>query len=128
MEIFDFPYHAYSTKYPDSGFKMKLGKSYTFSSGATAPDQREITLHFEDQSMRKFRDGAASTPDLTKEPAINFNRLEKFYNDHKLHKSFQYDHPDYGMITVKFAKPLETPRTTRGGWVKGFSLVLEEQP
>lgn len=126
LELFDFDYHTPTTKYPDTGGRMKLGNSYTYTVAPTAPDQRIITLHF--TQMVYFCDPETGDPDLTTSPAINFNRLEAFYQRHRLHADFNYEHPVYGMLVVKFSKPLETPTTRRGGYTEPFTIELEEQP
>lgn len=128
METFDFDYHTPITRYPESGNRLQLGGSYMFSSEPTSPDQRVIVLHF--AGMRNFCHPVTGVPDLTKMPAINFYRLEKFYQDHKLWRDFNYTHPQYGLLVVKFNKPLETPKAIPGlrGWVEAFSVELLEQP
>ena len=125
METLDFPYHSFSTKYPDNTTRMKLGKSYTYTATSTAPPQRLITLYFDKMIVSALTPGA---PDEAYERDINFSRFEAFYRRHEMHTSFQYLHMLYGMIVVKFSKPLEMPRLTRGGWVPAFSVELEEQP
>jgi len=125
METFDFNYHSFSTKYPETGTRMKLGKSYTYTASSTAPPQRTITLHFDKMQVLMISPGV---PDVTSKPEMNFMRLDAFYRRHELHASFLYKHELYGDLVVKFAKPLEMPRVARGGWVPAFTLELEEQP
>lgn len=127
MDTFDFDYHSMSTKYPETGIRMKLGGSYTYTSTPTEPPARIITLHFDENAMRIFMT-APGVPDVTRDPAINFNRLDAFYRKHELHMSFIYPHEIYGNLIVKFNKPLEMPKLTKGGWVPSFSLEFEEQP
>lgn len=127
METFDFDYHSMSTKYPETGTKMKLGGSYNYTSTPTEPPARTITLHFADNAMR-IHMISRGVPDLTKEPQTNWARLEAFYKAHEMHKSFIYQHELYGDLVVKFAKPLEMPQLTKGGWLPSFTLDLEEQP
>ena len=129
MEDFDFHYHMPTTRYPESGSRMQLGNSYVFTSDAVAPDQRIITLHFD--AMFNYWDSAIGAPDVTKNPTINFYRLELFYQRHRLSKSFNYTHPQYGLLVCKFNKPLETPKpSTDGvrGKLQGFSVELMEIP
>ena len=126
METFDFDYHTFTTKYPESAPRMKLGGSYTYAVTPDAPDQRIIVLRF--GQMRYICNPSTGAPDYTSEPKINLNRLEKFYRDHRLHRDFIYVHPNYGSLVVKFSKPLETPRVKRGGWSEEFTIELEEQP
>lgn len=127
MDTFDFDYHSVSTKYPETGTRMKLGGSYTYSSTPTEPPARTITLHFAENAMR-IHMTSRGVPDLEKDRAINFNRLDAFYRKHELHMAFVYPHEIYGDLVVKFSKPLEMPQLTKGGWVPSFSVELEEQP
>ena len=125
METFDFDYHSFATKYPETGTRMKLGNSYTYTASPTSPPARIVTLYFDKMEVLMISDGV---PDLTTRPETNFNRLEAFYREHELHKTFIYPHVMFGNLFVKFSKPLEMPRITRGGWVPAFTLELEEQP
>ena len=56
--------------------------------------------------------------------------LIKFYQRHKLYKSFHYDHPVHGLLEVKFNKPLKEEDGLEGGngVVKDFSIELIEIP
>ena len=125
----EFPwiYHRYSTKYPESGNRLELGGSYQFSSEPDGPDQRIFTLYFE--TMCYFTD-ASGAIDATVSPEINFAALENFYKTHRLWKSFLYDHPVYGQVTVKFSKPLEIPKGIMGGFgsLEPFTIELIEIP
>ena len=47
MDTFNFPYHKTSVEYPESGFRLNLGNSYTYNAGPSAPDQRIFRLYFE---------------------------------------------------------------------------------
>lgn len=47
METFSFPYHKFSTEYPETGFRMQLGNSYQYSAAPVAPDQRVLRLYFD---------------------------------------------------------------------------------
>ena len=128
METFDFDYHSTSVQYPESGDRLQLGKSYLFTSSPTAPDQRLLTLYF--PGMRNYVGATTGTPDLTTEPKLNFYRLEQFYLQHKLWKSFEYTHVQYGLLVCKFNKPLVTPKRVEGipGLLEGFSLEFIEIP
>ncbi len=128
MEEFDFDYHIPTTEYPESGDRLQFGGSYTFSSAPTSPDQRIITLHF--QEMRNYVDKTTGVVDVLTNPKSNFYRLELFYQRHRLWKSFNYRHPQYGMLVVRFSKPLKTPKKQEGfnGILEGFTVELMEQP
>ena len=124
---FIWNYHRYSTRYPESGRRMELGNSYQYSAEPDAPDQRVFTLYFD--TMVYFSTSAGAI-DRTTAPSINFALLEDFYTVHRLWKSFTYIHPVYGLLTVKFAKPLETPKglINGGGALEPFSIDLIEIP
>lgn len=130
MEEFDFDFHLFSAEYPDSGDRLQLGRSYMFTAGPVAPDQRVITLHF--PTMFYYVNAVTGTPDTTTNPKMNFLRLEGFYTRHRLWKPFNYRHPMYGMLVVKFDKPLKTPKGLGSGAPKGqlegFTVDLLEQP
>lgn len=128
MEEFDFHFHQWSAQYPDNGERMQLGGSYTFTASSPFPDQRVITLHF--KTMRYYRDPVTNLVSDTINPAINFKRLEGFYNRHKLSKRFNYSHAAYGMLVCTFNKPLQTPKGVEGspGELEGFTLELLEHP
>lgn len=127
METFDFPYHLFSTKYPESGNRMQLGNSYVFASEPSAPDQRTITLEF---SAMKYYTGAGGVISATINPQVNMWALELFYQRHKLWKNFIYKHPVYGDMKVKFNKPIDIPAGIPGGLgaTKSFSIELIEMP
>lgn len=132
MERFYFPYHTFSAKYPESSVRVQFGNNWTFTAKPDAPDVRQITLKF--QAMKYYPptiDGnGVATQDITTNPEINLAALEKFYQDHRLHKKFIYPHPVYGDMVVKFQRPLEIPEGVQGGdgVVEGIEVELMEQP
>lgn len=67
---------------------------------------------------------------ITKQPEINAGRLDAFYNFHKLHKKFIFNHPIYGEIAVRFNKPLVLPKgnTNGSGSIEPFELEFLEVP
>ena len=127
METFDFPNYAYTTKYPESSFRMQLGRSWTYVEKPKAPDQRVFELTF--GSMQYVEDGVGGI-DIVSNPENNLGRLEDFYNRHKLYEKFILPHPIYGSIIVRFNKPLETPKGKKGGkgWTEQVTIELIEQP
>lgn len=126
MKQFNFPYHTQSTEYPESGTRVQLGNSYVFTAPPSGPDMRRFRLSF--PTMVYYVTG--ETIDLTKRPQLNLAVLEKFYNDHKMHKSFLYPHPVYGNVECKFFSPLKIPEGLPGGngAVKDFTIELIEVP
>jgi hypothetical protein len=127
LEDFDFPYHTFETVNPETGFRGKFGGSYLFTATPDSPDQRMFKLGF--QAMQFFTDSDGSLNSAT-EPAINMKRLIDFYQTHKLHKSFNYNHPVYGIVEVKFNKPLPEPKGAGFGYgvVEAFEVELVEIP
>ncbi len=111
MATFDFPYHKFSTEYPESSFRLKLGGSYQFSAPPVAPDQRIFKLRFKALNYF-FTNGVINK---TIHPERNLARLDEFYRLHKLHATFDYPHPVYGTVTVSFNKPFMIPEGTEGG-------------
>lgn len=127
METFDFPYHTVETENPESGFRGQFGGSYTFTSAPTDPDQRIFTLHFDGM---KFYVNDVGSVDETIHSKKNMLALIKFYQAHKLHQSFLYNHPVHGTLECKFQDPLKEPEGIRGGGgaVKEFTVRLIEMP
>ena len=127
METFPAKYFRYSTKYPESGTRIQLGRSYQFDTMPEAPDQRIFNLTL--VGMTYFLDGFGAI-DLTQVPELNLAVLEKFYNDHKRATSFYLDHPVYGQVECKFNRPLEIPEgiVGGGGTVGDIQVELIEIP
>lgn len=127
LATFNFPYHSFNTENPDSGFRVQFGGSYVFSTPPTDPDQRIFTLTF--PAMQFFTNNADEL-DVNIEPQRNMFTLIKFYQEHKLYKSFRYQHPVHGLLEVKFNKPLKEEDVEKGGYgiVKEFSIELIEIP
>lgn len=127
MAIFDFPYHTQSTDYPQSGDQAQMGGGYQYSVEPSGPPQRTFTLYFETMLYYKKANGDL---DREKTPHYNLALLDDFYREHELWKTFEYDHPVYGPVLVKFNKPLKIPEGVKGGMgtVKPFTIELIEQP
>lgn len=127
LEDFDFPNHSFKTENPESSFRVKLGGSYVFSTPPTDPDQRVFVLSF--TGMRFFVD-EDNVLDESINPQLNMFNLIKFYQRHKMYKSFRYEHPVHGTLEVKFNKPLTEEDVQPGGFgvVKDFSVELVEIP
>jgi hypothetical protein len=126
MATFDFPYHELEVRYPESSIAVAFGGGYEFTSAPKAPDQVEYTLHFE--AMFFFETVPGFTDD-TKYPDLNMAVLEKFYNEHKMYKKFDYPHPTLGNLRVRFAAPLSYKIVKDGkGRVEPFSIRLKLQP
>lgn len=127
METFNFPYHLENTEYPESSTRMQFGKNWTFAAAPNAPDDRVFMLTFE--ALKYFLDSEGQI-DTTTEPLKNMGALEEFYQNHGTWKNFLYDHPRFGVVTVKFKRPLVTPKPLPYGTgaTEAFEIVLIEQP
>ena len=117
MQVFDFPYHRWEVKYPESSIRVQFGNNFTFTAKPDAPDLRVITLTF--PSLKYYPptiDGQGNaTPDLSTNPKINLASLEDFYQTHRLHTTFIYRSPIYGDLKVRFNRPLEIPQGNVNG-------------
>lgn len=113
MADFDFPYHLTpKTVYPETNSQIEMGNGYVFASRPSAPPKRMFTLTF--PLMKYYVDGAGNI-DKTQNPQLNMAVLDDFYKTHETWKSFTYDHPVYGVLQVRFKKPLEIPEGVKGG-------------
>lgn len=126
MQIFDFPYHVCTIRYPKRGSQVKLGGSYTYTIKPASPVARTFILTFD---VMKWIKNAQGILTATQDPYVNVMRLDNFYQAHELHADFIYRHERYGDVVVKFAEPLEIPPAKRDsfGSVFGISVTLEEQ-
>lgn len=127
MATFIWMNHTFTTEYPESGFKLQFGNSYTYAEGPTSPDQRIFTLSF---PMLKYYTDSGGVVDATINPTLNMLALENFYLEHKMWKTFVYPHPVRGNLNVRFNKPLKVPAgiPDGGGAVGAFSIELIEVP
>jgi hypothetical protein len=127
MPAFNFPYHLFSTKYPESSTRIQLGNGYTYTAPTAAPDQRIFTLTFPALQWFTNPDG---TLDTDTSPEINLGALDAFYRDVKTVSTFTYQHPAYGGVPVRFNKPLEIPKGEPGanGVVLNVEIELIEVP
>lgn len=127
LEEFDFPFHRVETSNPDTGTRVQLGGSYVFTAAPNSPDQRTFKLFF--PAMKFYTDNNGDL-DSAIEPQKNMLALIEFYAEHKLHKSFLYDHPVHGEVTVKFRTPLTEPKGIPGGTgvTESFEVELMEIP
>lgn len=127
LQDFDFPYHTVETKNPESGYRGQFGNSYVFTATPTDPDQRVFTLEF--PTMKFFTDSEGAI-DNAINPQYNMMTFIEFYQAHKLHTSFTYDHPVHGSMECKFFQPLVEPKGIPGGdgAVKEFTIQIVEVP
>lgn len=125
METFNFPYHTFETINPESGVRVQMGGGYLFNAAPDSPDQRTFKLAFE--GMKYYVDSLGEA-DETIEPTKNMKAISEFYRAHRMHVTFLYDHPVYGLLEVKFNKPLVEPKGKKGGSgvVEAFEIELLE--
>lgn len=123
---FDFPHHSLSTEYQQEGLTTLLGGNYTYAVRGSKPEQRIFTLYF--RGLKYFQDNSGLI-DTAIKPDLNMGRLEQFYSQFKLSRSFYYQHPSYGKIKVRFNKSLKIPKLIQNsdGWVGDFQLELVEE-
>lgn len=127
MPTFPATYFKFSTKYPNSGTRLQLGRSYQFSAPPQAPDQRIFALSL--QGMCYFSNGMGVI-NLVTEPGRNMAVLEAFYNTHKMAFKFDFRHPVYGLRECRFNAPLQIPEGITNGYgiLPDFDVELVEIP
>lgn len=127
MATFPCEYFLFSTKYPESGTRIQLGNSYTFTAPPPAPDQRIFRLTLGGMQYFVNENGTINT---TTSASRNMAVLEAFYNEHKLYLPFDFIHPVSGLVVCKFNRPLEIPQGMPGGngVLESFELELLEIP
>lgn len=127
MAEFDFPYHLTETVNPDNSFRVALGNGWEYATETGDADQRIFKLSF--QGMKFFVD-AAGQIDENFEPQRNMKTLIDFYHSKKLYRAFTYEHPVYGVLSVRFNRPLPEPKPMIGGGgvVEEFVVELRELP
>ncbi len=125
--LFDFPYHSFAEKYPVTGLAVESPDGYQFTTPPQGPPTRTFTLSFD--GMGWLLNPATGTYDSTYEPHWNIAALRAFYQQVQLYGIFYYPHPVDGMVTVRFAKPLNIPVVHPGApfnTVKTFQVELIE--
>lgn len=127
MALFPATYFTVQTKYPQSGSRVQLGNSYTYTAPPLAPDQRSFIVKL--QGMAYFVDSNGLIETVS-QPGRNMAVLEDFYSNHKLYLTFQFTHPVYGLLNCKFSRPLEIPDGLPGGngLLPSFEVELIEIP
>lgn len=126
-KTFNFPFHKVRTTYPESTTRVKLGNSWEFVAAPKAPDQRIFELTMRGMQYFVNKNGSINK---TKHAGRNMALLEDFYREHQQWKSFYYDHPVHGTVTVRFMDPLDIPAGIDGGSgvVNEFQIRLIELP
>ena len=120
--IFDWPYFSLATDYQDNSTRVAFGKGYTFAARPEGPPQRLFMLKFE---ALIWELGTDSRPDIFTRRETNLGRLEDFYRQVEMWKTFWFPHPHDGLILVRFSKPLRIPHGAKGGTGAVLSLDIE---
>ena len=125
--LFDFPYATFAEKFPSNGLSVQAPNGYQFSTPPQGPPIRVFTLSFE--GMGWLINPATGEYDSTYNPHWNIAALRAFYQQVQLYGIFYYPHPVDGLITVRFARPLDIPAVRKGApfnTVKTFQVELVE--
>lgn len=117
MATFDFPWHKVAEDNPDSGVGVQFGNSYEFRAGPTAPLQRTFTITMQGMRVYTQSDGVTidSTTNGTSGRKDNIMTLYAFWQTHKQHVPFVYNHPLHGAMNCRFKTPLRLPTPVDGG-------------
>lgn len=126
-DTIDIAYNVPMSKYPDNGFRIQMGNSYSFAAAPTSPPQRIFVVRVQGKRAYAQYDGTVDTNAALPE---NVMTLNAFYLAHQLWKTFIYPHPLFGNLNVKFNKPLELPEVMVGGsgLLPDITLEFVEQP
>lgn len=109
---------AYNEPFAHTSIKSNSSQSYLFSQ--SAKPVRSFELDF--ATMIYAGDEVITCPD-----ELNYSKLLAFYLEHGTHKAFIYNHPVYGDVKVRFAKPINLPKkNSNSRTVQGFNITLIE--
>lgn len=145
-KTFDFPLHHATHSYP-AGDQVQFGRGWSHASEPDLPIQRSFILKFAAMTYVKnphtglwLRDADTRVNSgellaLNKIKQRSIVCLDDFYNEHKLHKKFIYNHFLYGALVVRFAQafqipsPLESAKNIQNDIpTEAFEVRLIEQP
>ena len=117
LALFPSNYHLVRHVYP-AGDQQQFGNGYQYAVKPLLPLQRTFILKFPTLVW-----GSSDT-------SQDMQTLVNFYELHELWDRFNYNHPQYGMLIVRFAKSLEIPESIPGGSgaTQPFEIHLIEQP
>lgn len=104
--------------------------AYIKTLGAPVSTVGRKKVYRADQNGYWVASSSDSALNLTRDPQINIAALDDFYSRHKLYKRFWYDHPMFGMMQVRFNKPLMIPKgyADGDGTLEPFELEFLEAP
>lgn len=121
LKPFIWCYHNYSTTYLEQYQRVGgEGSNQGYVPRRESRPSRLFALRFETMiHLGKAYGG---------EPELCAYGLERFYQEHGLHRPFSYKHPVYGQLKVVFNKPLSLPaRRLQGqGTLESFEVELRE--
>lgn len=125
MATFDFYHLAPVIKFPDDQARVKFGRRFTFVTDPIDAPERTFTLMMTGITWTTDALGQAVVgPDLK----LCAKTLYDFYVTHRMHRSFDYDLPGFGVIKARFNRPVEFPSAIPGGFgvLPEFEIELIE--
>ena len=125
---FDWNLHIETTVYNDVDQSLKLGGGWDYMIDPLVNPPRTFVLTFGALCWFTKRVNDQLMLDYETSAPINAGRLDKFFDTHRLHKPFWYPHPKYGLIKVRFDKPvnLANPSLNSKGVVQNVTVFLKE--
>ena len=128
LERFIWDYHNFGTKYVEPFTHANVGSEGTQSFVPYTVNKAVRIFSLEFPLLLLQEADYSRYTGLTYRPELDFSKLKEFYIRHKSYKPFIYNHPIYGDMVVRFAKPLALPKKVMGGSgaVQGFTLELQE--
>lgn len=128
LDRFIWENHNFGTKYvePFTHASVASEGSQSFIPYTSVKAVRIFSLDFPLLMLQEAEH--AKETGLRSRPDLDFSKLKDFYVRHKSYKPFIYNHPVYGDMVVRFAKPLSLPKKVAGGIgvVQGFTVELQE--
>ena len=119
-KTFNFPLHHVVHQYP-AGDQVQFGRGWSHASEPDLPIQRSFILKFSAMTYVKnpytglwLRNGD-TRPAPVEQAALDKLKtrsiicLDDFYNEHKLHKKFNYNHFLFGNLVVRFSQAFQIP-------------------
>lgn len=120
---FAWLYHGFSTVYsePFTSVNLTSNNAQGYVPDQTLKPVRTFELEF--VGLKHYENAADGC-----DPNLSFNRLYEFYELHGLHRRFVYEHPVYGDVVVRFAKPVTIPKKILDGKgsLNSFTVSLIE--
>lgn len=112
MNTFDFYHLAPVIKFPDDQIRVKFGRNFTFTTDPLNPPERVFVLMM---TGLRWSTNASGIAVNGPEAKICAKRFYDFYLSKRMHLSFDYDLPGFGVLKVRFNKPVELPSAIPGG-------------